>query len=105
MAALPDNLADLHPQTSREWFQFLNTKIDTILESQAEDRKTLIAYIEKTNDWIKCHDKEVLAREKLAEKHTEKIDQLEKKVNGWNVINSLGVIIASILAALGLKGS
>ncbi len=105
MAALPDNLSDLHPQSSREWFQFLNTKIDTILESQAEDRETLIAYIEKTNDWIKCHDKEVLAREKLAEKHTEKIDQLEKKVNGWNVINSLGVIIASILAALGLKGS
>lgn len=105
MAALPDNLADLHPQTSREWFQFLNTKIDTILESQAEDREMVISYMDKTNDWIKCHDKEVLAREKLAEKHTEKIDQLEKKVNGWNVINSLGVIIAGILAALGLKGS
>ena len=105
MAALPDNLSDLHPQTSREWFQFLNTKIDTILESQAEDRETLISYMEGTNNWIKCHDKEVLAREKLAEKHTEKIDQLEKKVNGWNVINSLGVIIAGILAALGLKGS
>jgi len=105
MASLPSDLSDLHPQTTREWFMFLNTKIDTILESQAEDRETLIAYIEKTNDWIKCHDKEVLAREKLAEKHTEKIDQLEKKVNGWNVINSLGVIIASILAALGLKGS
>jgi len=105
MAALPDNLSDLHPQTSREWFQFLNTKIDTILESQAEDRETVISYMERTNDWIKCHDKEVLAREKLAEKHTEKIDQLEKKVNGWNVINSLGVIVAAILAALGLKGS
>ena len=105
MAALPDNLSDFHPQTSREWFQFLNTKIDTILESQAEDRETVISYMESTNDWIKCHDKEVLAREKLAEKHTEKIDQLEKKVNGWNVINSLGVIIAGILAALGLKGS
>ena len=105
MAALPSDLSDLHPQTTREWFMFLNTKIDTILESQAEDRETLISYMEKTNDWIKCHDKEVLAREKLAEKHTEKIDQLEKKVNGWNVINSLGVIIAGILAALGLKGS
>lgn len=105
MASLPSDLSDLHPQTTREWFMFLNTKIDTILESQAEDRETLISYMEKTNDWIKCHDKEVLAREKLAEKHTEKIDQLEKKVNGWNVINSLGVIIAGILAALGLKGS
>lgn len=105
MASLPSDLSDLHPQTTREWFMFLNTKIDTILKSQAEDRDSLIDYMQKTNDWIKCHDKEVLAREKLAEKHTEKIDQLEKKVNGWNVINSLGVIIAGILAALGLKGS
>jgi uncharacterized protein (UPF0179 family) len=105
MAALPDNLSDLHPQTSREWFQFLNTKIDTILESQAEDRETVISYMDKTNDWIKCHDRDLKEREKLAEKHTEKIDQLEKKVNTWNVTNSLGVIVAAILAALGLKGS
>lgn len=105
MAALPDNLSDLHPQNSREWFMYLNTKIDTILESQAEDRETVISYMEKTNNWITCHDKDVLVREKLAEKHTEKIDQLEKKVNAWNLTNTLGVIVAAILAALGLKGS
>jgi hypothetical protein len=105
MAALPDNLSDLHPQTSREWFQFLNTKIDTILESQAEDRDTVISYMEKTNDWIKCHDKDLTSNLKTLEKHNEKIDQLEKKVNTWNVTNSLGVIVAAILAALGLKGS
>lgn len=104
MAALPDNLSDLHPQTSREWFQFLNTKIDTILESQAEDRETLIAYMEKTNDWIKCHDKDVLAREKLAEKHSEKIEQLEKKVNAWSLTNTLAAI-GAFITALFIKGS
>ena len=104
MAALPDNLSDLHPQTSREWFQFLNTKIDTILESQAEDRETVIAYMEKTNDWIKCHDKDVLAREKLAEKHTEKIEQLEKKVNTWSLTNTLAAI-GAFITALFIKGS
>lgn len=104
MAALPDNLSDLHPQTSREWFQFLNTKIDTILESQAEDRETVIAYMEKTNDWIKCHDRDVLAREKLVEKHTEKIEQLEKKVNTWNLTNTLAAI-GAFITALFIKGS
>jgi hypothetical protein len=104
MAALPDNLSDLHPQTSREWFQFLNTKIDTILESQAEDRETFIAYMEKTNDWIRCHDRDVLAREKLAEKHTEKIEQLEKKVNTWSLTNTLATI-GAFITALFIKGS
>ena len=104
MAALPDNLSDLHPQTSREWFQFLNTKIDTILESQAEDRETVIAYMEKTNDWIKCHDRDVLAREKLAEKHTEKIEQLEKKVNTWSLTNTLAAI-GAFITALFIQGS
>lgn len=104
MAALPDNLSDLHPQTSREWFQFLNTKIDTILESQAEDRETVIAYMEKTNDWIKCHDRDVLARERLAEKHSEKIEQLEKKVNTWSLTNTLAAI-GAFITALFIKGS
>ena len=105
MASLPSDLSDLHPQTTREWFQFLNTKIDTILESQAEDRDTLIDYMQKTNDWIKCHDNGLVQREKLAERHDEKIKELERKVNGWNILNSIGVVIAAILAALGLKGS
>jgi len=104
MASLPSDLSDLHPQTTREWFMFLNTKIDTILESQAEDRETLIAYMEKTNDWIKCHDRDVLAREKLVEKHTEKIEQLEKKVNTWSLTNTLAAI-GAFITALFIKGS
>ena len=99
------DLLDFYPQTTREWFMFLNTKIDTILESQAEDRDTLIDYMQKTNDWIKCHDNGLVQREKLAERHDEKIKELERKVNGWNILNSIGVVIAAILAALGLKGS
>lgn len=105
MASLPSELSDLHPQTTREWFMFLNTKIDTILESQAEDRDSLIDYMQKMNDWIKSHDSGLVQREKLAERHDEKIKELERKVNGWNILNSIGVVIAAILAALGLKGS
>jgi len=104
MGVQPNDLQDLHPQSTREWFMYLNTKIDSILESQAEDRDVLINYIEKTNSWIKNHDQELVGNLKTLEKHNEKIGQLEGRVNGWNIINSLGVVIASILAALGLKG-
>ena len=105
MGALPNELSDLHPQTNREWFMHLNTKIDSILESQAETDEMLAAFMQRTNDWIKCHDQGLLQREKLAERHDEKIKELERKVNGWNILNSIGVVIAAILAALGLKGS
>jgi len=105
MGALPNDLQDLHPQSTREWFMYLNTKIDSILESQAEDRDVLINYIEKTNSWIKNHDQELISNLKTLERHNEEIEQLEKKENSWNIINSLGVVIASILAALGLKGN
>ena len=105
MAALPEDLTNMNPQTNREWFMFLNTKIDAILESQSDDREVLADYMQKTNDWIKCHDAGLSTNLKTLERHDEKIDQLEKRVNGWNIINSLGVIIAGILAALGLKGS
>lgn len=104
MAALPENI-NLNPETVKEHLIVINSKIDTMMESQIELSETLCDFMDKTNEWIKSHDTSLLQREKLAEKHTEKIDQLEKKVNGWNVINSLGVIIAGILAALGLKGS
>ena len=104
MGALPNDLQDLHPQSTREWFMYLNTKIDTILESQAEDRDTLIAYMEKTNDWIKCHDRDLTGNLKTLEKHNEKIEQLEKKVNTWNLTNTLAAI-GAFITALFIKGS
>lgn len=105
MGALPNELSDLHPQNTREWFMYLNTKIDNILESQAETDEMLADFMQKTNDWIKCHDVGLLQRERTAERHDEKIKELERKVNGWNLINSIGVIIAAILAALGITRS
>lgn len=106
MAALPDDsLKDLHPQSTREWFMYLNSKIDAILESQADDRETIADYMQKTNDWIKCHDATLHVNVQTLTTTVEKVDQLEKKVNVWNVLNSLGVAVAAILAALGLKGS
>lgn len=104
MAALPDNI-NLNPETVKEHLIVINQKIDTMMEGQVELSETLCDFIQRTNDWIKCHDSGLVQREKLAERHDEKIKELERKVNGWNILNSIGVVIAAILAALGLKGS
>ena len=113
MASNPSDFTNPEvPTTMREFYMLywadrhnLNLKLDDIKSSQMESDDMLADYMQKTNDWIKCHDQGLLQREKLAERHGEKIDQLEKKVNSWNILNSLGALIAAILAALGLKWS
>jgi len=105
MAALPEDLTNMNPQTNREWFMFLNSKIDAILESQADDRETIADCMQKTDDWIKNHDAALQVNLKIMTVTVEKVDQLEKKVNFWNSTNSIAVLIVSILTALGLKGS
>lgn len=105
MAALPDDIVNLNPTTWKEHLIVINAKLDNLIESQIEDREMYANYMEKTNEWIKCHEARHADENRGVATRTEKIDQLERRVNGWNLINSLGVIIAAILAALGLKGS
>jgi len=104
MAALPDNI-NLNPETVKEHLIVINQKIDTMMEGQVELSETLCDFIQRTNDWIKCHDESLHTNLRKLERHDERIDQLEKKVNTWNITNSLGAIIAGILAAIGIKGS
>jgi len=104
MAALPDNI-NLNPETVKEHLIVINQKIDTMMEGQVELSETICDFIQRTNDWIKCHDESLHTNLRKLERHDEKIDQLEKKVNTWNITNSLGAIIAGILAAIGIKGS
>ena len=104
MASLPDNI-NLNPETVKEHLIVINQKIDTMMEGQVELSETLCDFIQRTNDWVKCHDESLHTNLRKLERHDEKIDQLEKKVNTWNITNSLGAIIAGILAAIGIKGS
>jgi hypothetical protein len=100
----PDDLANLNPQTTREWLQFINTKLDAMMEGQTEISETLVEYIDKTEEWIKAHDAGLLQREKLSAQNCEKIDQLEKKATTWSLTNSI-VAIGAFISALLMKGS
>jgi hypothetical protein len=102
---LPDTVKDLNPSSTKEWLMHINNKLDDALESQADDRDSFIKYMERIDKWIECHDKEKVIEVRQFSTLVEKVDHVEKRVNGWNVLNSLGVIVAAILGALGLKGS
>lgn len=106
MASFPntDDLANLNPQTTREWLVHINTKIDAMMESQTEISETLVEYIDKTDDWIRCHDTGLLQREKMAERHDVKINELERKVNAWSMTNTI-LAIGAFISSLFLKGS
>ena len=98
-------IKDLNPSTTKEWMMFFNNKLDDALESQSDDRDAFLKYMERIDKWIECHDKDKLADAQKFSTIAEKVDHVEKRVNGWSALNSIGVIIAAILAALGLKSS
>jgi hypothetical protein len=65
-----------------------------VVKNQSDFKVTQIELSEKMDSVITCQSTQDV-----------RIDHLEKRVNGWSALNSIGVIIASILAAFGLKGS
>lgn len=105
MVATPSDFQNPEiPTTMREFYMIyfrdskrLNEKLDELDESHNEDRESFLAVIEEQRAAIQS-----LAIYNT--KHTEKIDQLEKKVNTWNLTNTLAAV-GAFIAALFLKGS
>ena len=68
----------------------LSTKLDHLIDMQ----KAVVAKLDRHTDDIKC-------LEKHDERQDEKIDQMESRVKSWNLLNSFGVVAASIMAIWG----
>ena len=91
---MADTVKDLNPSTTKEWLMSINTRLDMVVKNQSDFKVTQIELSEKMDSVITCQSTQDV-----------RIDHLENRVNGWSALNSIGVIIASILAAFGLKGS
>jgi hypothetical protein len=91
---MADTVKDLNPSTTKEWLMSINTRLDMVVKNQSDFKVTQIELSEKMDSVITCQSTQDI-----------RIDHLEKRVNGWSALNSIGVIIASIIAAFGLKGS
>ena len=89
-----DTVKTLEPNTTKEWLVHINNKLNAVVLNQADFRETQDLMSGKLDTVITCQATQGI-----------RIDHLETKVNSWSVINSLGVLIAGILAALGLKSS
>jgi hypothetical protein len=91
---MAETVKDLNPSTTKEWLMSINSRLDTVVKNQSDFKVTQIELSEKMDSVITCQSTQDV-----------RIDHLENRVNGWSALNSIGVIIASILAAFGLKGS
>lgn len=107
MGALPaEDLKDIDkPLSYREMFKKILDMIEQDREDRAEDRELLEKFISTQSEFNQKMEARVGSLEVCNGTQDEAIGTLKKRVDGWNALNSLGVIIASILAAIGLKGS
>ena len=103
MAVTQENFTNLNPQSNREWLMHINEKLDSLIESHNEDREDVESFRSKWIQWVDCHDKELTLNLKKIERHDEKLDQLEKKVNTWSLTNTLAVI-GAFITSIFVKG-
>jgi hypothetical protein len=89
-----DTVKTLEPQTTKEWLMHLNNKLNDVIVNQSQFNEKQDNISTKLDTVITCQATQDV-----------RIDHLETRVNSWSTINSLGVLIAGILAALGLKSS
>ena len=90
---MADTVKDLNPSTTKEWLMSINTRLDMVVKNQSDLTVTQIELSEKMDSVITCQSTQDI-----------RIDHLEKRVNGWSLTNSIGVVIAAIMAFFGLKG-
>ena len=84
-----DTVSTLEPSTTKEWLVHINNRLNAVILNQSDFRDTQDALSSKMDTVITCRATQDI-----------RIDHLETKVNGWSVINSIGVVIAGILAIL-----
>jgi len=104
MAADQDLSNINEPKSQREMFQRIMWMIEQDREDRQEDREKLEKFISVQGDLYKTIDSRIGATETCTKVHGEKLDQLEKRVNAWNLTNTLAAI-GAFITALFLKSS
>jgi hypothetical protein len=85
---------NLTPSTTKEWLMHINSRLDIVVSNQENQCKKQEELSTKIDGVVTSQSTQDV-----------RIENLEKRVNSWSFINSLGVVIAGILAAIGLKSS
>lgn len=92
-------------KTYREMFMQILWLMEKETDDRKKDRELLESFITSQKEINKELTRKITDLEIVDAVQNEAIGTLKKRVDSWNVLNSIGVVIASILAALGLKGS
>ena len=106
MAEPADDINHLdEPHTYREMFQRIMWLMEKDREARTDDRDLFETFIAKQDTLNKIMDSRFRELEICNSTNIEAIGTLKKRVDGWNAINSIGVVVASILAAIGITRS
>jgi hypothetical protein len=87
--AQDDTVKTLEPNTTKEWLMHLNSRLNDVILNQSDFREKQDVVSLKLDTVITCQATQDV-----------RIDHLETRVNSWSLINSIGVIVAGILAVL-----
>lgn len=103
--AADQDLSNLNePKTPREMFQKIMWMIEQDREDRQDDRDMLEKFVTSQGELNTKMDARMAAIETSSKVHSEKIDQVEKKVNTWSLTNTLAAI-GAFITALFMKGS
>lgn len=96
--------------TNKELITGVDHKLDLFLhdfsaykEAEAERNKNIQEILNKLANTVEKHDERIKTNENCLGKKSVKIDNLEKRVNSWSLMNSFGVVIATILGFFGIN--
>jgi hypothetical protein len=87
--AQSDTVKTLEPNTTKEWLVHINNRLNAVVLNQADFRETQEAMSSKIDTVITCQATQDI-----------RIDHLETRVSAWSTLNSIGVLIAGVLAIL-----
>ena len=102
----------MNPPTNKDLITSVDHKVDILIQRfddyQEADKERLENTQKILNDLselVKKHDEKIQENITCLGKKSVKIANLESRVNSWSLLNSLGVVVASILGFLGISKS
>lgn len=104
MVTVTDDYSNIdEPKTNREMYQKIIHMIQEDRDDRQEDRELLEKFIAKQDTLNDAMKKQFDEFKVCITQHDERITTLKEQSKKWDVTNFVGLIIAGVLAALGIK--
>ena len=100
----------MNPPTNKDLITSVDHKVDLLIlrfddyrEADKERLENTQKILNDLTKLVKEHDDRIKKNENCLGQKAIKIDNLEKRVSNWSLLNSLGVVVAAIMGYLGIQ--